>query len=189
VTRESLILTVLALEKSSVRAGDRIEHAAVVPAELTQRLADLGVAVVTQPSFIARRGDDYLRDVDAGDVGCLYPYASLLAAGVPVAPSSDAPYGDLDPWRTMVAARDRRTGTGAAVGAGERVPTATVLSGFLSSAQQPGAQPRRLVSGASADLCLLDAPLDEVLAEPDAERVRLVLRGGAVVSSAGNVVL
>jgi predicted amidohydrolase YtcJ len=182
VTRESLILTVLALEQVGVLAGDRVEHAAVVPHDLTHRLAALGVAVVTQPSFITRRGDDYLRDVEPDDIDCLYRYASLLAAGLPVAPSSDAPYGELDPWRAMTAAHDRRTTSGDCIGPAERVETATVLGGFLSPASQPGGRPRRLAPGAIADLCLLDAPLDEVLLQPSAERVRLVLRRGLPVS-------
>src|SRR4051812_30588933 len=182
VTRESLVLTVLAIESAGYVEGDRIEHAAVVPPELIGRIAALGLAVVTQPSFVALRGDDYLRDVAADDVECLYPYASLLSGGVCVAPSSDAPYGDLDPWRTLVAARDRRTRRGAAIAPHERVEVLTALRGFLSPLLQPGSAPRSIRPGVVADLCLLDASLREVVAEPDADRVRLVLRRGEAVS-------
>jgi predicted amidohydrolase YtcJ len=185
VTRESLILTVLALEQAGARDGDRIEHASVVPREILDRLAALRVAVVTQPSFVARRGDDYLRDVAPDDLNCLYPYSSLLGAGVSVAPSSDAPYGDLDPWRTMIAARDRTTPAGVHIAEHERVGAATALRGFLSALLDPGGEPRRIALGGVADLCLLDAPLDDVLADPDAARVRLVLRRGEVVHRRG----
>lgn len=81
VTRESLLLTLAALDVCGVLRGDRIEHTAVVPVEVRAELARAGVRVVTQPSFIARRGDDYLARVDPDDVDLLYPYASLLAAG------------------------------------------------------------------------------------------------------------
>ena len=184
VTRESLVLTVLALERVGTVDGDRIEHAAVVVPDMVPRLADLRVAVVTQPSLIWLRGDDYVRDVAADDVNCLYPYASLLAAGMSVAPSSDAPYGDLDPWRTIVAARARSTSGDAVVAPEERVSAVTALRGFLSPLLDPGGPPRQVTCGAAADLCLLDAPLSEALAEPDAGHVRLVLHQGEVVFAA-----
>jgi predicted amidohydrolase YtcJ len=181
VTRESLILTLLALECTGSRPDDRIEHAAVVPHELTRRLAALDVAVVTQPSLIAQRGDDYLRDVTSDDLACLYPYASLQAAGIRVAPSSDAPYGELDPWQTLIAARDRTTKSGVVIGVDERVDTWTALRGYLSPPCDPGGAPREVTIGAAADLCLLDAPLRDVLAEPDAARVQLVTGKGELV--------
>ena len=181
VTRESLVLTVVALEAAGALDGVRIEHAAVVPADFGRRIAALGVAVVTQPTFIALRGDDYLREAAPDDVGCLYPYASLLAAGVRVAPSSDAPYGDLDPWRTLTAARDRTAASGATVVPQERVDAAVALHGLLSPLHDPGGDPRRVCTGVVADLCLFDAPLHDVLAEPHADRVQLVLHRGRVV--------
>ncbi len=184
VTRAAIVLTVLALDTVGAMIGDRIEHAGVVPPELTPRLAALGVAVVTQPSFLALRGDDYLRDVAADDIPYLYPYASLLAAGVPVAPSSDAPYGHLDPWLTIAAARDRRTAAGAVIASPERVDASTALRGFLSPPLHPGGTPRCVTSGSAADLCLLDAPLHDVLTDPHASRVRLVLQHGQPVFSA-----
>jgi predicted amidohydrolase YtcJ len=178
VSREALLLTLAALELTGAMAGDRVEHAAVVPVEIRDRLALAGLRVVTQPSFVARRGDDYLAAVDREDRALLYPYASLLAAGVPVAPSSDAPFGDPDPWHTIAAAVARRTPSGAALNPGERVPARVVLDGFLSGAGTPGGRPRRIAPGAAADLCLLAAPLASALARPAAELVRTVIRGG-----------
>lgn len=182
VTRESLLLTLLALEAAGPLPGDRVEHAAVVPPEARKLLAALGVRVVTQPSFVALRGDDYLADVEADDVAHLYPYASLLAAGVPVAASSDAPYGDVDPWRTIAAAAVRRTRCGVVLGTDERVPAGTALAGLLSPLDDPGGPPRRVHQGGPADLCLLDEPLEKALREPDAGHVRLVLQGGRVTA-------
>jgi predicted amidohydrolase YtcJ len=76
----------------------------VAPPEAVEAMARAGLAVVTQPSLLARRGDDYLDRVAADDLPFLWPYRSLLAAGVPVGCSSDAPYGDLDPWGSVAAA-------------------------------------------------------------------------------------
>ncbi|NKS90653.1 amidohydrolase family protein [Rhodococcus hoagii] len=70
-------------------------------------VADLrrhGLTVVTQPGFVADRGEDYRARVDERDHPDLYRCRTLLEAGVPVALSSDAPYGPLDPWAVIRAA-------------------------------------------------------------------------------------
>lgn len=172
VTREGLLLTLAALADAGPAPGDRIEHAAVVPPDVVPSLRDLGVLVVTQPGFIAARGDAYLTDADPDDLEHLYPYASLLRAGVRVHPSSDAPYGPLDPWCVLRAAADRLTPNGVVLGGDERVPVATALRGMLSAdAVRPGAR---------ADLCLLRAGRAELLRDPRAELVRLTVHGGVV---------
>jgi predicted amidohydrolase YtcJ len=179
VTRVSLVITLAALQAAGSRPGDRIEHAAVVPPELRGWMAGLGVAVVTQPALPAERGDDYLRDVDPADLPYLYPYAGLLAAGIRVAPSSDAPYAVLDPWAAMAAAASRRSPTGARVGDDVPVPARTVLAGYLSPAADPGGPPRRITVGGPADLCLLRVPLARAMAAPSAGLVASVLEATA----------
>jgi predicted amidohydrolase YtcJ len=184
VTRESLLLTLAVLAEIGARPEDRIEHAAVAPPEAVAFMAKLGVAVVTQPSLVALRGDDYLGQVERSDAAHLWPYASLVAAGVSVAASSDAPYGALDPWATLRAAALRETPSGRVLGAGERVSAATALSGYLSEPMAPGRAVRRITPGGPADLVLLDAPLDAVLADPVRDHVRLTMIAGEVVYGA-----
>ena len=41
--------------------------------------------VVTQPGFVATRGDSYMRDVEGDDQPWLYRLSSFLAAGIPIA--------------------------------------------------------------------------------------------------------
>ena len=182
VTRESLVLTVAALDEVGAVDGDRLEHAAVVPPELVATLVRLGVRVVTQPGLVAERGDDYLAEVDPDDLPHLYPYASLLAAGVPTVASTDAPFAHADPWWTLCAARDRRTPSGHVVSADERVDVATALRGLLSPLDDPGGPPRRVTAGAPADLCLLRVPLHEALRGPTRQLVRLTVCDGVVVA-------
>ena len=50
---------------------------------------------------------------------------------------------------------------------------------FLTPLADPGGPPRRVVAGAPADLCLLDAPLAAVLAAPSS-RVAATIAGGRV---------
>lgn len=181
VTREALLLLLAALGETGVRDGDRVEHAALVPAETIGELARLGLRVVTQPGFIADRGDDYLRDVPAADHGDLYRCGRLAAAGVPVAVSSDAPYGPLDPWAVIDAAARRRTRSGAIVAGGEAISAHTALRSYLTPPGDPGGRARGVRPGAAADLALLHVPLAEALRGPDARAVRLTVIGGRLV--------
>jgi predicted amidohydrolase YtcJ len=172
VTREALVLLLAALDAAGRMPGDRVEHAALVPAGLVGALR--GLRVVTQPGFLADRGDDYLRNVPESDHDDLYRCRSLLDAGVPVALSSDAPYGPLDPWLVMAAAARRRTPSGAVIGPGERLPPEAALAGFMDG--------RRVAPGERADLLLLKRPLSEQLAAPTPDAVRAVMIAGVWVS-------
>jgi predicted amidohydrolase YtcJ len=136
-----------------------LEHAAIVPDPELVR----GLRVVTQPGFLADRGERYLREVDPDDLVHLYRFASLIDAGAPTVASSDAPYGPADPWATIRAARDRT------IGPAERVPARTTLAGYLTDADF---RPRRVAVGAPADLVLLHTSLDEALDALDALVVR-----------------
>ena len=183
VTREALVLALAAWEEAGCHPdhGDRVEHGAVVPPELAATIAARHLTVVTQPGFVAARGDDYLRDVDPDDVPHLYPCASLLAAGVRVGGSTDAPFGPADPWTAIAAAINRTTtSTGAVIGPGERVSPQRALDLFLTGATDPGGAPRRIEVGAAADLCLLGAPLADELVEPSADHVEATICAGQV---------
>lgn len=181
VTAGELALTLAAFGTAGARPGDRVEHGGVIPADAIPQLRALGLTVVTQPAFVRERGDRYAAEVDPAELGDLYRCASLRAAGVPVAASSDAPYASPDPWAGMAAAVDRRSAGGVVLGAGEAVDAATALSLYLGDPARPGGPPRRVTMGEAADLVLLDAPLRDVLPQPRAERVRLTLVDGRIV--------
>ncbi|MFC4250801.1 amidohydrolase family protein [Sinimarinibacterium flocculans] len=181
VTRTELVFALAALRVAGVRAGDRIEHAAVSPPELVADIAELGLTVVTQPGLVAERGDDYLRDVEAGEQPWLYRLRGFVDAGVGLALSTDAPFTDPNPWTAIAAAVTRRTAAGAVLGAEEALSPAQALAGFLTTAARPGAGARGVVPGACADLCLLDRGLAQALTRPGEVRVRLTLVAGGVV--------
>ena len=120
VTAAQLVVTIAALRAAGSHPLDRIEHAAVVPDDNLADLADwpsAGLTVVTQPNFVAERGDQYLADIPAAEHGQLWRVASLLKATVPVALSTDMPFGHGDPWTAMRAAVHRTTPSGAVLGA------------------------------------------------------------------------
>jgi predicted amidohydrolase YtcJ len=155
VSRIALVLALAAWREAGSAPGDRIEHGAVIPLELVGEVRDLGLTVVTQPSFVRDRGDDYRRDVDLADRDDLWRCASLVERGIPVGGSTDAPYGDADPWAAVRAAVERTTPTGAVLGAGERLDVGRALELFLSDATDPGGPPRRIEAGARAELCVM----------------------------------
>jgi predicted amidohydrolase YtcJ len=181
VTRTALVLALAAWQEAGAAPGDRIEHGSVIPPEIVPDIVRLGVAVVTQPSFISERGDEYLAEVDQDDLPHLYPCASLRAAGIEVAGSTDAPYTDLDPWSAMRAAVTRTTPAGRVLGGAEAISPAAAIGLFLGRPDRPGGPRRRVAVGEQADLCLLAVPLGEAHRRLLADDVRWVCVGGRPV--------
>ncbi|RMF21943.1 MAG: amidohydrolase [Deltaproteobacteria bacterium] len=205
VTRASLLFALAAFEQAGTASGDRIEHASVAPPQAVAHIAELGLAVVTQPGFVYERGDTYLRDVDESDRPWLYRLRGLLRAGVPLAGSTDAPLGGADPWVAMRAAVERRSRDGAPLGPDEALTPEEALALFTSVATEPGRPSRtspssgwRVVAtgrpsqeiaahrlamaigpGRPAELCLLDRPWKEARTRLGRDLVRAVWTSAA----------
>ncbi len=180
VTTAQLVVTIAALRAAGSHPRDRIEHGALVPDENLDDLVELGLTVVTQPNFVAERGDQYLTDVPAAEHRQLWRVASLLNAAVPVAFSTDMPFGHGDPWTAMRAAVHRITLSGAVLNADECVSARTALTMFLGRADRPG-QARSVAPGQPGDLCVLTESPQTVLAELDAGMVAATVIGGELV--------
>ena len=154
----------------------------MVPDEVLGDIARLGLTVVTQPRFVADRGDDYLAEVDADDRPYLWRCASLIAAGIGVGFGTDAPFGDADPWRAVDAAVHRRTPSGTVLGAAERLsprPRSTASSprSTIQEAHRVAWRPaRRPTSACSTFHSSRPSP------RPSAEHVRLTLRAGQTLT-------
>jgi len=181
VTAGELAITLAAFMEAGAGYGDRIEHGGIIPAEAIETLRAMRLTVVTQPGFIAARGDRYLRDVDPHEQGDLYRCGSVLAGGVPMASSSDAPYGPTDPWQAIDAAIHRQTASGAPLGPDERIAAYRALQLYFGKPDDPGGPARDVSVGAPADLCLLTEPLAKALDQPRAEVVRATIIAGNVV--------
>ena len=179
VTATQLVVTISALRLAGPHPQDRIEHASVVPDDNVADLADLGVTVVTQPNFVPERGDQYLADITADEHHELWRVASLKRAGVPVALSTDMPFGDADPWAAMRAAVHRTTRSGAVLGADECVSAREALTMFFGAPDRP-VQHRTVEPGQPGDLCVLAATPREILTELDAGMVAATIVGGVL---------
>jgi len=183
VTAAQLLVTIAALRQAGNHPRDRIEHAAVAPSDCLADLADLAVTVVTQPNFVAERGDQYLDEIPAAEHDQLWRLASLLRANVRVALSTDMPFGGPDPWAVMRAAVQRTTPSGAVLSANERVSARTALTMFFGRPEQP-ARLRTLQSGEPGDLCVLSVPPEAALNELDAGMVAATIVGGEIAYAA-----
>ncbi|MEE9202383.1 MAG: amidohydrolase [Dehalococcoidia bacterium] len=165
----------------------RIEHCAECPPPLQQRLARLGVTVVTQPSFIYYRGDKYLSQVSPEVLPYLYPTGSLLRAGLRVAGSSDAPVVPISPLTGIYAAVTRRTEGGGVVAPDEAVSPEEALALYTTGAAHAAAEEGAkgsIAPGKLADLAVLSADPTAVPPEEIMDiRVTMTILGGQVVWS------
>jgi predicted amidohydrolase YtcJ len=180
-TRTQGVFAAAAFREAGATRGDRLEHASVAPPDLVAEVAGLGLTIVTQPNFVAERGDEYLRDVEAADRPWLYRARGWLAAGVPLGAGSDAPYGRPDPWRGIAAAVRRTSASGALLGADEALTPEQALALHLAPLSDPGGPARRVAVGARADLCLLDRPWRDARERLDMEDVCATWCAGRLV--------
>jgi len=154
VTHAQLVVALAALRMAGVHPRDRIEHAAVVSEDMLGDLLDLGVTVVTQPNFVAERGEHYLREVPVEEHPQLWRLATLLRAGIPTAASTDAPFGGMDPWASMRAAVHRTTADGHVIGADECISVEEALRLFFGHPDRPSV-PRSVEVGQPGDVMVL----------------------------------
>lgn len=176
VTPAELMLTLAAIEAAGAHPGDRIEHGAIIGPESAEWIARLGLTVVSQPHFLTERAAAYRVDVEVEDRPFLYRLAGLKRAGIPIAAGSDAPFGGLDPWKSMAAAVARPTG----FGPDEALTPEAALALYTGAADAPGGPLRCVAAGQIADLCLLDRPWSSARGNLAEVRVRLTLVEGRV---------
>lgn len=181
VTPAELVLTLSVLRAVGPHPDDRIEHASLVPDDVLPLLREVGVRVITQPGFIHERGDQYLRDIAPAERGDLYRCQRLLAQDIPLAGSTDAPYGNPDPWAAMRAAVQRTSRSGVIIGQLEQLTPEQALALFTSGADDPGGISRTIAVGERADVCLLNRSWQEARLRLCSEDVRATIRHGKLI--------
>lgn len=179
-TEGELVFALAALDIAGTAAGDRIEHGGIAPDHLVAEMQRMNLRIVSQPHFIAERGDQYLRDVPMRDHRFLYRLAAFHRAGLVLAGGSDAPFGSCDPWAAMRAAVARRTAAGAVIEETEALSPEQALTLYLGDPHCLEKQ-RGIAIGQRADLCLLDRSWARARSRLLAEDVRLTMIGGSIV--------
>jgi predicted amidohydrolase YtcJ len=147
----------------------RLEHVGVVTPALVAELARLDVVVATQPRMLFEQGDAFARACGLARLPSVYPYRTLIDAGLHVAGSSDCPVVSADPILGMRDAMLRRTEEGRTLAPAERLDPRQALRMWTEEAayalfmeDERGA----LAVGRAADLVVLSA--DPWTTPPDA---------------------
>ena len=143
---------------------NRIEHFGIARPDQVEAVARHRIAVTPQASFIGPLGDQFAKLVGPEREGWLYRGASLLAAGVLVAGSSDLPVADNNVRRAMASAVDRKTEQGKVLGGAAEClsPLEALRLYTVNAAKATGrfADRGSLARGKLADFVVLsDSPL------------------------------
>ena len=143
------------------KARHRIEHASVLNPGLIRAMASLGVVASIQPRFVV---SDFWVEQRLGPARArwVYPFKSLLEAGVPLAAGSDAPIEPIDPLEGLLAA------VGPPQRPEERLSIWEALGAYTLGAAYASFQERfygSLRPGMLADLAILSCGPDEFTPE------------------------
>lgn len=186
-------LDALASATSAVPRGGlrhRIEHCAILPPDLQERVVSQGIIPVMQPAFLWEFGDGYITNYGRLRADVMFPVRSLVDRGVCVAGSSDAPVTDHRPLFGIQQAITRRTAGGDVCGPHEVVDLRTAIrmhtmNGAYASFDET--QKGSIEVGKLADLVLAAEPLERVPPEAlsDVEIVMTVVGGDVVFEKAG----
>ena len=96
------------------RLRHRVEHAVVVPPDLIDRIASLGIVVSTQPAFESRFGGPegrYATRLGPERQRWTHPLRALADHGVGIAFGSDSSVTPMDPWGIVHAAASSDRGS------------------------------------------------------------------------------
>jgi predicted amidohydrolase YtcJ len=165
-----------------------IEYCAICPPDLRDRVSVQHIVPAMQPAFFWEFGDGYIQNYGRARADTMFPVKSLIAAGVPVAGSSDAPVTHYAPLFGIEQALTRTTMAGDVCGPDERVdlPTAIrmhTINGAFGSFEE--GSKGSIETGKAADLVVLAEDLSRV----PVERLRdvgvvMTVVGGEIVYEA-----
>ena len=163
----------------------RIEHCAICPPDLQERVEHLGVSPAMQPAFFWEFGDGYLSNYGPKRVSTMFPAKSLLRRGVHVCGSSDSPVTDYRPLHGLQSALLRLTRAGQTCGDEERVTLAEGLRMYTANpayAEFADGEKGTIERGKLADLTVLGVNLEQVPAtEVRDVPVELTVSSGTIV--------
>ncbi len=182
----AIVALAFALEKYPLHGHrHRIEHCSICTPENAEKLAKLGAAVVTNPSFIYYSGERYLATVPTSQIKHLYALNTILQAGLKVAAGSDAPVTPPDPLKGIYSAITRKAETGQVVLKKEAISFMDALRLYTVNAAYSCFQERQLGTigrGKYADLVILNIDSGKVGPDEIADaKVEMTILGGKVI--------
>jgi predicted amidohydrolase YtcJ len=190
VAESEVVAVVEALEYVASRSNvegrrHRVEHCSECPPYLLERIKNIGLVIVTQPSFIYYNGERYLAAVDPKQLPWLYRIKSPLAKGVVVAGSSDAPVVLENPLVGVYAAVTRRAENGQVLLPDESIDVASALKLYTINADYASFEEDNKGSispGRLADMIILSNDPTKIPPEKIKDiKVEMTIIGGKVV--------
>jgi predicted amidohydrolase YtcJ len=138
----------------------RIEHLGLPELSHLTRMKDMRVHCVTQPVFLYELGRNFRNYLPDYYLDNVYPFRSVLEAGVNQAFSSDAPVvKDFSPLMGIRNAVERKDDTGTCIAPCQCISIADALRAYTvnaAKANDDGDKKGTLVSGKLADFVILD---------------------------------
>lgn len=160
-------------------------HAQVPDAGHMKQVKTLGLAVPTQPIFLYRLSEGYVKYLGKELAERAFPIRSWLENGIRVGLGSDSPVNSYDPILGIAFAVTRKTAQGQLLGANEAISVEDALRGYTINNAWISIEENikgSIESGKLADLVVLS---DDILTVPK-ERIKdikvlLTMVGGRVV--------
>lgn len=117
---------------SENRLRHRIEHAGCLYNDLLKRAAAMNIYVSSQPVFFSFLGDGFVEAFGEVTADKLYPFKSMLQAGIRLGGSSDCPVSLHDPRLGLAGAVLRKSSSGRIIGPQERLTMDDALHMFTT---------------------------------------------------------
>jgi predicted amidohydrolase YtcJ len=137
----------------------RVHHAYFPTETALRQMAEFRIPALVSSPFIANLGEGFVNSVGEARAATAMPMRTYLAAGVPLAGSSDSPITDYCPWVGMAASVLRRTALGRTLGPDEALtPEEALRSYTIGGAFGIGRESLlgSIAPGKAADLLVLD---------------------------------
>ena len=174
--------------KSGNPLRHRIEHAGCLYPDLLRRTADMNILASVQPAFLGELGQGFIEAFGPERANQLYPFKSMLRAGMTLGGSSDCPVANPDPRVGLRDAVLRRTPSGQALGPDEALTMDEAIRLYTRSAAYLSfdeAFNGTIETGKRADFTVMAADPREVAPEevPEIPFVMTVVDGEIVWSA------
>jgi predicted amidohydrolase YtcJ len=126
------------IQKSNTKGlRHRIEHLGLPEAAHLAKMRDMGTFCVSQPIFLYELGVNFRQYLPDEYVQRIYPYRTMLDAGISLAFSSDAPVvKDFDPRTGIKNAVERKDHTDVVIALDEQITPAEALCAYTRTAAE-----------------------------------------------------
>lgn len=140
----------------------RIEHCGWLRPDQLQRMVDMHVLPVPQPSFLYWFGDLYTTMLERERVDASHPYRDWIEAGLEPSASTDCPVTEVDPRPVIYNMVTRKTSGGQVLGADQRLSMEEALHAYTSASAYGSHEENvkgKLVPGQLGDVAVWDRDL------------------------------